>query len=107
MRVTNETANRISVLCKKQNETDSCYGCRYDDIKYEFCPATWNAPNLSLDLLDARKIIDEQTALIREMVSELKDIESLAETRTIKGELVYVSSFKEIRDLLEKSKDYV
>ena len=74
MRVTNETANRISVLCKKQNETDSCYGCRYDDIKYEFCPATWNAPNLSLDLLDARKIIDEQTALIREMVSELKDI---------------------------------
>lgn len=80
-----------------------------EDVKYTKGDpsSSQKVSNICADLLDARKIIDEQKDLIREMIAELKAIEELAETRTMKGELVYVSSFKEIRDLFEKSKDYV
>lgn len=54
---------------------------------------------LSADLLEARELIKE----MREVLSEVLATASPAITN---GELVYIGSFKDIRELLEKSSEY-
>ena len=63
MRVTTKDAERIKGLCRSQNNTN-CYGCQYADDIYDFCPSTWNAPQLAADLLEARKLLKKAIDLL-------------------------------------------
>lgn len=91
MRVTNEQAEKIKALCKSINNTN-CYGCRYTDEKYEFCPSTRNAPQLAADLLEARELIKEMREMIAFHVVQYPGCECRYCTKE--------------RELMERTKEY-
>ena len=55
--------------------------------------------NVCADLLEARELINE-------MREQLSAVVSTSSTTTTKGELVYINNYIEMRELLEKTKDY-
>lgn len=76
-------------------------------------PDAWNCPkgnakvfDYAHDLHDARELIDKQTEMIKEMREEIGSVVAQESTTATKGELVYISNFTEMRDILEKTKDY-
>lgn len=93
-RVTNEQAKNLAT-CKNP----SCTGCASHGLCEMATNGNWEKPVeiLSLDLLDARKLIDKQESLIKEMrafisrigIYQLDDID-----------------IEERRSILEKTKDY-
>jgi hypothetical protein len=56
--------------------------------------------------LRSEKKAREARELIKEMREQLSAVVSTASTPTTKGELVYVNNYIEMRELLNKSKEY-
>jgi hypothetical protein len=87
--------------------------CQLEDIlrgeNYGVECDEWNDTNIhdiATDLLEANVLVDKQCELIKEMREQLSAVVSTASTPTTKGELVYVNNYIEMREILNKSKEY-
>ena len=99
MRVTNERAQFYKELCPKDNGKQvNCYGCHYNEERYETCPSSWGSSLLAADLLEARE-------LIKEMREELREVLVAREHGEAK-EMVFITNFAEIEAILERTKEY-
>ena len=88
MRVSNEDAN--TVIKNYEYYFDKAYIAMSESVTETY--------KYAADLLEARE-------LIKEMREEIGAVVATESTPTTKGELVYISNFVEMRELLERTKE--